>query len=670
MTFFKNLRQRWITFATGRADLSYILGKADPKVSLAERIYWLEQLIGWIRSSTQVAHGFDTDSGQLHSVRIKFLVQLLDRQPEWKSKVGATIRSILIESSGVSLFSQIGLSQETGFLGEGLRRLSKKFLPDAPRESDLSQVFARVFTSPSDVHWVKNISTDLAQHIFAILIIDDENAGAELLKSIASDMIDAMYILASRVEALGLSLEIRSRVPQKRVSESPFFKLNRLIKSFGEMDALPDVITACRIEIAQVYDHIETSGVSVAVVFKLDTLETSLFRIEVLAQLLGKISADSQKKVVPLFLGDLVEENIKKNSVTELIVTQFHLLAKKIVERTGASGEHYIARDRKEWLEMFASAFGGGLITVLTTVNKYLIFRLELAFFFEGVFHWINYSGCFLAMQFLGFTLATKQPSATAPALAGKLKDTGKVDEFVNEVIRIIRSQFAAAVGNIGAVIPGCIIFGLLYRTVFHSEVLTEKEAHHIIQSLHPFKTLTILHGAVTGVVLWFSSIAGGWLENWVVFHRLPEALARNGNLNRLFGAEKCRKFANRCLHGTSSFGMNVVLGFLLAFVPVMAKFFGLPIEAKHVTLSSGALSFAVVSLPFELREAKSIGFACLGICFILVLNFGVSFILALVVAQRARQVESFRIRALLVAVKQRFIKHPFAFLFAPVTEK
>ncbi len=445
-------------------------------------------------------------------------------------------------------------------------------------------------------------------------------------------------------------------------------KIHRALSNLNDERNLEVLFLECAKDIQDVYIHLESLGVSVSVVYRLDILAKALERVHYLASVLQKLP--SEQDLVSKFIASLIRENSRKNSVRELIGDQLRLLAKKIVERTGISGEHYIARDRKEWFHMLVSAGGGGFLTVFTVFIKIVILRVALAPFFSGAFFWINYSASFLLMQVMGFTLATKQPSATAPALAGKLKQIeqeNQLDQFVDEVIRIFRSQFAAAVGNIGIVVPGCILLGIAYQQIFGHAFLTNAESEHIISSFHPFKTLTILHAAITGVLLWLASVSGGWLENWVVYNQIPEAIAENRNLNIIFGKKHCAEFASGFLKNVAGIGTNLMLGFSLAFFPIITTFFGFPLEAKHVTLSSGSLSFAIISLPPEQLDSTSLIFAFLGIGFILTLNFGVSFILAMLVAQRAREVPLFWLFKLLKAVRQRFMKRPFAFFFAPV---
>jgi site-specific recombinase len=95
--------------------------------------------------------------------------------------------------------------------------------------------------------------------------------------------------------------------------------------------------------------------------------------------------------------------------------------------------------------------------------------------------------------------------------------------------------------------------------------------------------------------------------------------------------------------------------------VPVMGRFVGLPLEVRHVTLSTGSLTLAVRSVGAH----AGVGAAVAGIAVILALNFSVSFALALAVALRARGVAHAG-RRLLRAIASRFVADPLPF-FVPV---
>jgi site-specific recombinase len=232
-------------------------------------------------------------------------------------------------------------------------------------------------------------------------------------------------------------------------------------------------------------------------------------------------------------------------------------------------------------------------------------------------------------------------------------------------IARITRSQLAAAIGNLGMVLPAALAVDGLSRLVRGKPFLDAHAAHHVIESLHPTHGAMIFYAALTGVFLWVASIGAGWLENWVVFSRLPEGIAASPRLQRLLGADRARRLAAAVEHGAAGVGGNVTLGALLGFAPGIGKFLGLPIEARHVTLSTGSLALAGCALGATHLDATFAG-ACAGILVILILNFGVSFALALALALRARDASHREKVSLALAVLAEVRRAPLSFVIPP----
>jgi site-specific recombinase len=328
-----------------------------------------------------------------------------------------------------------------------------------------------------------------------------------------------------------------------------------------------------------------------------------------------------------------------------------------------------VTSSRREYFKMLASAAGGGFLTCGTAVIKFFVKWQHFAPFLDGLFSSLDYAGSFVIMQLLGFTLATKQPSMTAASLAGTIREKegpGRLDELVPLIARIARSQFAAAVGNVSAVIITATLFDLLImQRVYGHSFLDDKDAHTVIKSFDPFGSGTIFFAALTGVLLWLSSLVAGWFENWVVYRRLPEAIEHHRWGERL-GKDRMSRWARFLEHQAAGFGGSVSLGFMLGMVSPMAKFFGLPIEVRHITLSTGSLTLAMQSLGLDAVGWGPFIRACIGIMFMGILNFGVSFALALVVALRARDVQRGESRSLPFAVFRRFLRSPVQFFWPP----
>jgi site-specific recombinase len=316
---------------------------------------------------------------------------------------------------------------------------------------------------------------------------------------------------------------------------------------------------------------------------------------------------------------------------------------------------------------MLLSAGGGGVLTAGTCALKFLTAQAHFAPFVEGMVSAVNYGGSFLVMQLLGFTLATKQPSMTAAALAATLRESADKDlsGLVSMIARITRSQLAAAIGNVGLVIPAAFFFDRFWQGRTGAPFLDAKTAEYVLHSLHPTQSGTIFFAALTGVLLWMSSIVAGWVENWAVYRRLPEAIAGH-RFGRYVGRRTMELFSRVFTRNISGVGGNTSLGLFLGMTPIMGKFFGLPLDVRHVTLSTGSLTLAACSLGSTAFDNPDLFPAMFGIAIIGSLNFGVSFVLALAVALRAREVDlSDRLR-LLVSVFVTFLRSPLQFILPP----
>jgi site-specific recombinase len=277
-----------------------------------------------------------------------------------------------------------------------------------------------------------------------------------------------------------------------------------------------------------------------------------------------------------------------------------------------------------------------------------------------------NYAGSFLLMQFLGFTLATKQPSVTAAALAGAVKKGGSDrKELVTITARLVRSQLAAATGNVAMVIPASIGVDYWWQKTYGAHLLTPEYGTKVMASLHPTESGTIFYAMLTGVILWTSSICGSWLENWAVYRRLPEAIAEH-RIRRIVG-QRVTSWASRVFaRNISGVGGTTSLGLMLGLTYTLGQFSGIPVDVRHVTLSTGSLTYAVLGIGTEVMSTPAFKGACIGIACILAMNLGVSFTLAVIVALRAREVPFWTAMRLPVDLAIGFVKSPLRF-FLPV---
>ncbi len=631
--------------------LRILLVKCRPEALLSEQLVAIEQLGRFIVAGPAVPGSV----GHEALSRLEMLVVTLERIPAAQRRFQGTLHSVLSQTRAIKLLGEIGLPNDRGLLAETTDRVSRWVLPEPPAEHELFMLVGRIVRKVSDLDWLGPAADPLLHRLAEV--------SGKAWEPIRHSVMDAISLISTRIAALGMSDAFRSRTVTTTIRESPLYHLTR-----AHPEQMPPLIEAARKHLDHVKLALEERGVSINVVYSLDSIERGLSRIELLLPF-----ADGSDGIEPTYeiravIAAIGRGLVGGRSFKQLLSDNLRLLARKVIERAGRTGEHYVTSSRREYFKMLASALGGGVLTLGTAVSKYLVKWGEFAPFFDGVLSSAVYAGSFIIMQLVGFTLATKQPSMTAAALAGTIRESsgpGRLDALVPLIARIARSQFAAAVGNVSGVIVTALAFDALFNLVRGESFLGPETSVTVIKSFDPLGSGTIFFGALTGVLLWISSLFAGWFENWIVFRRLPEAIEHHRFGKRL-GKARMARWARFLEHQAAGLGGSVALGTLLGMVPVFGKFFGLPLDVRHITLSTGSLTLSVSSLGVSGTETGMFISAAAGIVVIGILNFGVSFTLALVVALRARDVPRGERRTLPLAVFRRFVRRPLEFFYPP----
>ncbi len=650
-----------------------------PGEGLEARFAWVERCVAWLREP-RPAHGLlseDEPEVPPSASRLALLVRVLEGESATRQSVSRLVSSIVAEARGLKLFAQVGMPGHQGFFSELTDRVLRRLLPAPPDPERLSELLLRLFPTPAEVTWLEALPIAPLARLLA-LVGEPQHPLPAPSGLLRSHMVDALTLLSTQTAALGLAEDVRDRSPEVAFRASPFLRLRRASDSVLARDAAQDslrelnaALAECRHVVSIVSSHLEQAGVSVDLVYRLERIRRGLDRMEAIARVLGAARGEERCREAVTLVANLLRHAYEDRSVRALARTNTRLLARKVIERTGHSGEHYITTTRAEFHAMVHSAAGGGLVAALMAGAKLFLGSLVLAPFFSGLFYSLSYIIGFLLMQVLGFALATKQPSMTAAALAGAIGEGssssgGRLVRLVELIPRITRSQLAAALGNLSCVVPAAVGMALAFQMIAGRPILTPEKAQYVVESLHPWRSGTLPWAAFTGVLLWASSMAAGWLENFVVYRRIPEALAHHRGLQRLLGEAGARRLADGALHHVAGVGGNVSLGVLLAVAPGVGGFFGLPLQVRHVTLTFGSLALAGCALGPEAVMSQEFLVALLSVVGMGVLNFGVSFALALAVALRARDASVGDGLLLARAVLMRFLRAPRSFLLPP----
>jgi site-specific recombinase len=156
---------------------------------------------------------------------------------------------------------------------------------------------------------------------------------------------------------------------------------------------------------------------------------------------------------------------------------------------------------------------------------------------------------------------------------------------------------------------------------------------------------------------------AGGAADNWVVFRRIKSVVGTSILFTIAFGRERARRIGSRVAKHFSGVVASVALGVLLGMTPAICSIFHLPLDVRHVTLSSGSIAAAVSTLGPSALVTWSFWSAVIGVFFIGVMNLTFSFAFAMRLALSARSVRGAQLGVILRAIFRRLRTKPWTFV-------
>ncbi|MBT9609548.1 MAG: site-specific recombinase [Pseudomonadota bacterium] len=699
-------RQAWWPRPGNGFDIEALLDAADAQAAPVERHIWLIRLLDWVRRGEPV-------SG------MQCVVRLLDAHahPARRERVVALLAAVWRDTDVAALLSDFGFSPRAAFLNELGERLRGRVLPQSPETNDLAVLFGLLFSDADDADWLAALDAATLDGIGALwqdaLAHDATPFGDPQRAPLGwrDAFYDAMLYLATQVRAIGFSPAFRGRMgisvsrdfdvvgadpndgelggQGDASTRAAFRQLTHVIERMRdhalaialapspeaaqaptatllqEAQYLRVLLDTCAEAARGLHGHLDTQGISVNLVFQIDQLCERCRRI---ALLLDVVLAPQPGPALHRLVLTLVTIGRDRRSVRALFSQHTSQLARRVAERSAETGEHYITRTRAEYMNMLARASGGGAVLAGTTFMKFVVLSLGLSPFMAGFGAGVNYAVSFVLVQWLHFTVATKQPAMTAPAMATKLADVHSdeaVEGFVDEVAHLLRSQMAGIVGNLMVVAPLVLGVQVLAWWVNGRPLVNAHEAHHVLETLTLLGP-TLWYAAFTGVLLFASSILAGWAENAFVLHRLDSALRFNPHIQAWLGEARAARWSAWWRENVSGLAANISLGLMLGIVPVVAHFLGLPLDVRHVTLSTGQVAAAIGTLGLPVLHEPQLWWCVAALPLTGVLNVGVSFVLALRVAVRSRGVRVTDRARLWRAVLRRLWRQPGSFLLPP----
>ena len=603
------------------------------------------------------------------------MLDYLESEGEDHERFGAALAAFFSGVDATNLVGVAGIPGQRGFFNEFSDRLAGHLLP-APREGrDLRELSHRLYSTRQETEQLREVPPELFHRVVAALAAAPPAGAWDGLRGAFAD---GFRLLLTRVESEGLSPKLRSRATACPVSASPFYRAGAaggalLAAWLADADlsepaaAFRTVLTACSDELRIVQQHLDGSGVSVDIVFSLEVIERCLTRATLMTEIMEAPDGPMRSRAIHRLLYRLVQSASEDRSLRHLVGWNMKLLGRKIVDRSSETGEHYIARTRSEYRHIWLAAAGGGALTVGTAAVKTMIHAWHVEELPEGLLYGLNYAVSFLLLQHLGLMLATKQPAATAARLAAIIRHSHGEDREQAVAVafsQLTRSQLAAAVANVVVVAVGASAFSWLFLKLSGRPFMAHEEVVDTLRVMSPINSFTVWYAALTGVVLWLASVAGGWFENWCVYHRLAEGIARHP-ARTAWQRRLRQRIGDALSRHAAGWGTNVSLGLMLGMAPEVGRITGLPFDVRHVTLSTGVVSLAASGVdvnPLLYWLWLAIG----GVGVMFVLNLSVSFACSLFSAARAYDLPARDLLGLLKGIGRRLLRTPFAFVRPP----
>ncbi len=633
-------------------------------------------LIGLIRPR-------DARDGAAALANLRALVLLLDRCQEYAAALRAYLLGLLESRHHSHLYADTGILSNEGFFTTVKKRITQRFLPEETRDDYLKDLFGLVFHKSSDYLWVERIPDEVWFDFLAVLDFDADPSHPGLVK-VQSEMLDAARVLSYRIAATGLEHELVRNYPEIEKFESPFLAQNAEIHDYFQAylahfagdGALPDdkhilvLLGQCEEVLVKVRKQALKSGASVSLTYHLQRVDQMLRRLHTLLVLLDPHETTARGLAL---LRELVREENRKYSVRDVVTRVTDLVALQVTENAGKTGEHYAAATRPEYFSMLRSSMGAGFMVGIMALIKAGLGRLTLAPFTQAFLNSMNYSFGFMLIHVMRFTLATKQSAMTAATIAATVdqnnapngKGKTPLDGVVQLIAMVSRTQLVSILGNVMLAIPTGLLIAWVLGHWSGESVVSAEKAQHALQELDPFASYALFHAAIAGVCLFLAGLVSGYYDNKCAYRRIPARLRQLRWLRKLLGSRRLERFAAYIEDNLGALAGNFALGVMLGTMGMLGFMLGLPIDVRHVTLSSANFAYALVALDFAVSW-QTIALSLLGIALVGLVNLGVSFALALYVAMKARQVRFNRLGELLALTLKQLITQPRNFFLPP----
>lgn len=577
--------------------------------------------------------------------------------------------------------TEANILSENAFFPELKKRILNKVLPPVENEKTVWYMVDNIsFRPKKDLEYLHNLPENEMDEFLRILGISDFIQKPKVKR----ELIFSMNILSWRVTGMALDVEVVRMAPEYRNFDNPFLALQKELETLAEefkinpeiqLNSKDSRYKQIKIYTEQCLDFVNIAfknsskyGISGKINQALLKIRQQTQRIYEIVQLLVIDSdADIVVKSKQLMFNVLSYKS-HKNNISELFNDSTRMISHLITNHTAETGSHYITSNRKQYMKMFYKASGGGIIVGALCVLKMLYGFMPGSDFFHAFLYSLNYAMGFVMIYLMGFTLATKQPAMTAATMTKVLSEQGNSKrnntEFADLVSKLFRSQFIAFVGNVLFAFPVAmaIIYGL---DVFFSQNLAVEKSEKLLKDLDPFNSKAILHASIAGFYLFISGIISGNIGNNSIFFQIPDRIAKNQSIKRVFGAKFAKSLSKYYAKNWAGIVSNFWFGVFLGATAPIGLFFGLDLDIRHITFAAGNFALGLYGKDFNV-DSYTFWIALLTVFIIGFFNFLVSFGLSMFLAFRSRKLNFGEVSEIYREIFRYFLKNPLKF-FIPL---
>ncbi|WP_322970953.1 hypothetical protein [Faecalibacter sp. LW9] len=590
---------------------------------------------------------------------------------------------IFININFIGYLVDSGIHVEEGLFSIFRKRITDFILPEIEDNNELTSLVNEVFYENKRYEALRLIPRDRWDRFFKIILNDfSEEQEKKKAQNIRYSLMQSMIILTDRIVGGFSEKDMMRYSSEVNYLDNPFSKLAMQINRIVDKPDLPfdhleikESIANCRKLLNDILTQKDYKGISFGVASKINVLQQRLGRLQLVINSFNDLKHNGLIGFYTNATKTWVEFYSPKNWLSNQLTSTLYLITFLVTYHNGKTGEKYITTTAKEYVRMFWTACGGGLIVAFLCFFKTWLGNIPNAsMFFKGFTFSINYAIGFTTIYLLHWTLATKQPSMTAARIASSLVTKSgsevNVKNFTTLFAQLCRSQLIAFFGNVIAGFSVAMLIFVFLDKVLGMEVIKYSKAYHYWEEVVIMDPQIFYYGGIAGIFLFISGLVSGMTINNQRFYNIPDRVYHHPVLKRFFGIEKRKKIAGWVERNNGGVVGNIIFGFLMGFAFIVGEILGIPFDIRHITFAAGNFAIGIGGMDYHFTDKGAIVIGFISIFGIGLCNFIVSFLLSLILAFKSNNLPFYKIFPMTMHIIRAFFRNPLPFFIPPLWTK